>query len=440
VIPEKSEEVPVENPPREAVEVKSNTSTNEPVRLQSTLTPILNNPTPNDVVASNTTEVPTAMETNMTAEQEGGLHKQSVEEQQPIKGEAKKKEEELDPALKIKAGMSFEEVVKLIGEPDSLVSQNADTKMKLYRWSREDKVLYGQFIDGTLKRYSRIKSKQEEGSTLPLTRELYDQLKEGMELDEVVAILQRPGTEVSSDDKGGVLYLWTDKGGSSFSARFENNKLVRKSGFYVRPVPIQQKQGEEVPIAEEGVENPEENAGNETGENVPIEEERNISTTETEEKNQIAVEEQVPTKQEPSRVNPSTVGQEQTQVPSQNRRIIYAGSPRKYSEEEEKPQVVKQTTSSRRAKLPGYTYNLRDGSYEITIYNPLDTSVKLGLRSGKRGKDITIPAGGVRTVKVPRGDYQFYYIKDNEPTEVQQGGSVQIDGLFVGDVEITLLK
>ncbi|MGC8846350.1 MAG: hypothetical protein ACP5QY_10915, partial [Candidatus Hydrogenedens sp.] len=222
-------------------------------------------------------------------------------------------------------------------------------------------------------------------------------------------------------------YLWTDKGGSSFSARFENNKLVRKSGFYVRPTPIDEKQMTEERQAEENMEGAVEmNPTEEGGEN-PIEEEKTEVVEE-------------PVYQQPNRVVPQSVNKEPTQTRPDNRRIVYAGSPRKFSDENREADFVKQSSLKRKAKLPGYTYQLRDGSYEIKIYNPLDTSVKVGLRSGKRGKDISIPSGGVKAVKVPRGDYQFVYIRDDEPYEVQQGGSVQIDGLFVGDIEIMLLK
>lgn len=76
----------------------------------------------------------------------------------------------------------------------------------------------------------------------------------------------------------------------------------------------------------------------------------------------------------------------------------------------------------------------------MKIYNPLDTPVKVGIRSGKRGRDISIPAGGSKTLKVSRGNYQIFYIREDDPSVLQEGGSIQIDGLFVGDVEVHLLK
>lgn len=408
-------------------ETQENTQAGEPVRVQSTMTPAIDMQNQQEVISENTVEIKSSPDT---------VEVSQSEETQPQKAlpEGNTEEEEssspsTDPFSKIKLGMNYEEVVNLLGEPDYLITQSSNKQMKLYRWNREDKVLYGRFENGILKRYSG-RTETDKNVDNPLTRELYDQLKEGMELDEVVAILQRAGTQVSSDNKGGTLYLWTDKGGSSFSARFENNKLVRKSGFYVRPAPISENQMTEESQTEEITEGAIEENPTEEVEVNPGEEE--------EEEQPQTVEESV--YQQPDRVTPQSVNRQQIQTRPENRRIIYAGSPKRFSDENQKNNFIKQSSLRRKMRLPDYTYQLRDGSYEIRIYNPLDTSVKVGLRSGKKGKDVSIPAGSTKTVKVPRGTYQFVYIRDDEPTELQQGGTVQIDGLFVGDIEVMLLK
>lgn len=433
-VPEKVKTPPVDVITKEE-KTGEDTQTSEPIRVQSTITPVVDMRTQEESVTENTSETQTSATEPIASNQK---EKQSEEVTSKSEEETAKIDEvpsHPDSLHKVKIGMNYNEVVKLIGDPDFLITQSADGQMKLYRWNREDKVLYGRFEKGVLKRYSGKSAENEsENAPAPLTRELYDQLKEGMELDEVVAILQRTGTQVSSDNKGGNLYLWTDKEGSSFSARFEDNKLVRKSGFYIRPVPVEKSQ---VTDEEEEEGSLEENTVNEKEESPP-EGNNNVPIPDSEQEQSPMEEGQV--YQEPYRSVPQSDVKPLTPTRIENRRIIYAGNPKKFSEDNSTPTVIKQSSLKRKVKLPDYTYQIRDGSYEIKIYNPLDTSVKVGLRSGKRGKNVSIPAGGVKSIKVPRGDYQFVYIRDDEPTELQQGGNVTIDGLFVGDIEVMLLK
>ncbi len=419
---ESKKEDKIKEPVQKLEEQKEESQNTEPIRIQSTVTPIIEWKKQEGSVAENTTTV------------QASVKKEEVKsevETTPEGGEEISGSEGLFNQVRL--GMSYEDVVKVLGEPDILVTQDSGGQMKLYRWTREGKSLYGRFENGILKRHSQ-RSEMESDDVLPLTRELYEQLKIGMELDEVVALLQRPGTRVSSDDKGETLYLWTDKEGSSFSARFANNKLVRKSGFYVRSVSVPKATGaeEETPVYEEETE--------ESPINAPVDQ----STEETNEVEppviqgqQGQVEEQ-PISQNMENLVPQTTNQDRTETVSNNRRVIYTGSRNKNIEKQETE--TNQVSGRRKAKLPDYTYRLKDGSYEMKIYNPLDVPVKVGIRSEKRGKDISIPAEGTKTLKVPRGNYQLVYIREDDPSVLQEGGTIQIDGLFVGDVEVHLLK
>ncbi|HOV34190.1 MAG TPA: hypothetical protein PLX23_12605 [Candidatus Hydrogenedens sp.] len=420
VIEHKKESI-VNKPVQRLEEQDEEAQNTAPIRIQSTITPTIEWKKPKENIAENTEEVQTSVERD-----------DIKPETETISEEESEVSELEDIFNQIKLGMRYEEVVKVLGEPDILVSQDSEGRMKLYRWTREGKSLYGRFEDGILKRHSQ-RSETESDNIVPLTRDLYEQLKIGMELDEVVALLQRPGTLVSSDDKGETLFLWTDKEGSSFSARFANNKLVRKSGFYVRPVsmPKAAEEVEETQVYEEPEESPinkfEDESTKETNEiNVPILEQERKQVKEQ------------PINQETENLVPQTTNQNQTKIVSNNRRIIYSGSRNKNVENQETE--TKQVSGRRKAKLPDYTYRLSDGSYEMKIYNPLDTPIKVGIRSGKRGKDISIPAGNTKTLKVPRGNYQIVYIREDDPSLLQEGGTIQIDGLFVGDVEVHLLK
>lgn len=407
---EQKKEIPIQRLEEQEEDVQ-NTA---PILIQSTITPTIEWKKPEENIKENTVVL------------QSPVIKDEVKPEVETTSEEAENSELEDSFNKVNVGMSYEDVIKILGEPDILVSQDSEGRMKLYRWTREGKSLYGRFENGKLTRHSQ-RSEPGTNNISPLTRELYEQLKIGMELDEVVALLQRPGTKVSSDDKGETLYLWTDKEGSSFSARFSNNKLVRKSGFYVRPI----SESDEIEEAQPYQEEPEESSITEPTQQTNEAEAPVLKDTQTQ------VVEQ-PMSQETEELVPQTTNQDQTKIVSNNRRIIYSGPRDKNVENQEA--AAKQVSGRRKAKLPDYTYRLKDGSYEMKIYNPLDTPVKVGIRSGKRGRDISIPAGGSKTLKVSRGNYQIFYIREDDPSVLQEGGSIQIDGLFVGDVEVHLLK
>jgi Domain of Unknown Function with PDB structure (DUF3862) len=73
--------------------------------------------------------------------------------------------------------------------------------------------------------------------TLGVTMANFDQLKTGMNYEQVVTILGKSGKEMSSSEIGGiktVMYTWEgDNGGfgANMNAMFQNNKLISKAQF-----------------------------------------------------------------------------------------------------------------------------------------------------------------------------------------------------------------
>lgn len=66
------------------------------------------------------------------------------------------------------------------------------------------------------------------------------------------------------------------------------------------------------------------------------------------------------------------------------------------------------------------------GAQPIRVKNPNEFGVKVGLRSGTKGKDFDVPANGTRTVQVPNGRYDIYFQYSTDPNGLYQGDSFNI--------------
>ncbi len=160
--------------------------------------------------------------------------------------------------------MSYEEVLQLIGMPGVTVATNGIDSV-VYKWTSDGGSFLGKFQGGKLLRktvQSRPKTEEESDTSHVLTQEQYNDVKEGMTLEEVLDRLDVQARLVTDDSQQDVtIYKWTDDHGSSFTARFENGKLVRKTGFYVgpleKPSPLEVSESEGEESAESMAETPE---------------------------------------------------------------------------------------------------------------------------------------------------------------------------------------
>lgn len=86
--------------------------------------------------------------------------------------------------------------------------------------------------------------------------------------------------------------------------------------------------------------------------------------------------------------------------------------------------------------LPAFEAELQ-GNNPVRIRNPNDFSVLAGLRSGGKGKNLEVPAGGTATAHVLDGKYEIFFVYSNKPDALFQGDDFTLQG---NGVEIQIVK
>ena len=86
--------------------------------------------------------------------------------------------------------------------------------------------------------------------------------------------------------------------------------------------------------------------------------------------------------------------------------------------------------------LPEYSAELV-GNREVRITNPNDFAVLAGVRSGKSGTNLTVPANGQRSAYVPDGRYDIFFVYSSKPDALFQGDSFTLKG---NGAEIKIVK
>jgi hypothetical protein len=86
--------------------------------------------------------------------------------------------------------------------------------------------------------------------------------------------------------------------------------------------------------------------------------------------------------------------------------------------------------------LPAYKDELI-GRNEVRVRNPNDFAVAAGIRATAGGKNMTVPANGVRSVYIPDGKYDIYFVYSDRPNALFQGDGFTLNG---NGVEIQIVK
>jgi hypothetical protein len=88
------------------------------------------------------------------------------------------------------------------------------------------------------------------------------------------------------------------------------------------------------------------------------------------------------------------------------------------------------------SQLPLFQKTLK-GRNEVRVKNPNDFSVVAGVRKGKTGINLHIPANGTKSVFVPDGNYEIFFVYSNRPDALFQGDSFTLNN---NGVEIRIVK
>ncbi len=337
----------------------------------------------------------------------------------------------------LEKGMSYEEVSRMYGSPGQVIT-GTDPKEGVVRWVLEgENRVQVRFRGGVVERFALASTDNATPADAPtnlITRSQYDQVNPGMTLYEVTEFLDNEAKLMANGEAGEKIYRWTDEGGGGFSARFEGDKLVKKTAFSeAKQQPVEEEpEGEETLTAE--VEPPVEEEGEwvegegyfEAEEGEYVDDRASQPTSRT-----------VYTSRKPeAEADPANPG---ARVHRAEGRVRVSGKPRSEARVGEEQQTEETYRERRqRARLPEYKHSLRRGVYEVKVVNESGSSASIGLRQGKDGRDLKVGAGGSASFQVDRGSYDLFYVLSDDPYALGTGGGVTIDGQVQADLVVRL--
>lgn len=252
-----------------------------------------------------------------------------------------------------------------------------------------------------------------------LSPELHARFTRGMPLAEAQALTTVPAVRVGGDGSATAIYRWTDTHGASFTARFDAGKLTTKSSLGTQhpPGPTSNPTAgvdvDTMPVAQIA-----------PGVYIPLE---RAVTAATEQPLGATDMPEVPASEEKApKAAPALAS-------SNGPTIAIAGTARRQREVKEKS-----SSYNPHAALPEFSRSLEDGGFEIRFLNPSDSPMSAGLRQEKLGKDIAVPPKGKASIKVNRGVFQLYFLRESEPDTLFEAPTITIDGFQATDVEVLL--
>jgi hypothetical protein len=253
-----------------------------------------------------------------------------------------------------------------------------------------------------------------------LNPELHTRFTRGLTLAEAQALTSIEPIRVGGDGKVTEIYRWTDELGASFTTRFDAGVLTTKSNLRATHAP-----GEPTPAPSAGLDL----------DNMPVAQiapgvyiplERAV-TSATEQPLGASELPEAPASQASQPAAPSV------DTAPDGPTIAIAGAARRSRTEREKA-----SSYNPKASLPDFSRSLEEGSFEIRFLNPSDSPMSAGLRQDQLGKDVAIPPKGKASIKVNRGIYQLYFLRESEPDTLFEAPIITIDGFQATDVEVHL--
>jgi len=140
----------------------------------------------------------------------------------------------MEKYLQVKPKMSYKQAVEIFGSEGVQMSSSGSGayKAEVYKWSKDDlEFVMLVFLNDKLT--TKTQSGLNKNVNESLSLEQYNQLKDGMKFDEVVAILGEGEEQSSTEILGSsiVSYQWKGEGYAYASATFQNGKMTSKSQF-----------------------------------------------------------------------------------------------------------------------------------------------------------------------------------------------------------------
>jgi len=140
---------------------------------------------------------------------------------------------------KIKTGMAYDEVAKLLGSKGEETSSRSsgDTEYKSMKWEGEKFVrVYVNFKDDkvTSKSQTNLTGGSSSKGSADINKEKYDKIKTGMSLKEVQDVIGSKGEETSSSSIGKSAYQsykWKGEKYSFITVRLKDDKVTSKSQY-----------------------------------------------------------------------------------------------------------------------------------------------------------------------------------------------------------------
>jgi len=253
-----------------------------------------------------------------------------------------------------------------------------------------------------------------------LTPDLHARFTRGLTLADARSLTSIEPIRVGGDGTNTEIYRWTDGHGASVTARFDDGLLTTSSKLGTRqapggstPAPAAELDLETMPVAQIA-----------PGVYVPLE---RAVTSATEQPLGTSALPEAPAPQDSlPAVRPAAVAPD-------GPTIAIAGAERR-----EREANNRDSSYNPRATLPDFFRSIDEGGFEIRFLNPSDSPMSAGLRQDKLGKDITVPPKGKASIKVNRGVYQLFFLREDEPDTLFEAPTITIDGFQATDVEVHL--
>ena len=254
-----------------------------------------------------------------------------------------------------------------------------------------------------------------------LTPELHARFIRGISLAEAQALTSIESIRVGGDGKVTEIYRWTDELGASFTTRFDAGVLTTKSNLRAphapdasTPAPSAELDLDNMPVAQIA-----------PGVYIPLERAVTSATDQPLGASELPDAPPAPQASQPAAPAADAAPDGPT--------IAIAGAARRSRNDREKT-----SSYNPKASLPDFSRSLEEGSFEIRFLNPSDSPMTVGLRQDKLGKDVSIPPKGKTSIKVDRGVYQLFFLREKEPDTLFEAPTITIDGFQATDVEVHL--